>query len=380
MGTPYADERNFVVVYPEMEKPGSYEWGYDESDLEYFGEVIKRLTEEESSAEIVGAEVQSTHAEVWKRLTDLFRTFSPSPFSQEKMEDSSGETAREVREESDASRSASAFSSTVVPAFHVDRSKIFAVGHSAGATFSLFAGNNWSPQLFAKVAAVEGAVGHLPKWELGNAGVPTLLVWNHADPVLREYSPEGGEPGYLKLTVTTLRRHAKHPWVPLDVSISSSVHGDGARAEAGREEFPSSAERLRFPGVSPSSNGMRIARLSVAEDEKQDGAAEIHAKKVTASLSKLIRRTPLPTDASTPQAERIEYLPDPVSRNSSNATKDAPPVTLVSFTTDPGEHTWASRDWCTISATEEAVKFFLDLDDERAAEKEDLRQKGIGSI
>merc|ERR1712224_1179812 len=114
---------------------------------------------------------------------------------------------------------------------------------------SLYMGNNW-PGLFSKVAAVEGGfpVKHKNLWDMSKAGVPTLLVWNHADPVLSKFSPtKGDEYAYLKVTVSILRRHAKHPGVPL---------------------------RAR-------------------------------------SQSPLIQRTQLPTSESTPVADRIVYLADP---------------------------------------------------------------------
>ena len=37
-------------------------------------------------------------------------------------------------------------------------------------------------------------------------GKPTMVVWNHADPVLRDYAPGGIEMAYYNLTVDTLRR------------------------------------------------------------------------------------------------------------------------------------------------------------------------------
>lgn len=60
--------------------------------------------------------------------------------------------------------------------------------------------------VFKAAGAVESAVGNLDKWDMSRRGIPTMIVWNHADPVLEEYAPTGGEPAYYNLTIQTLRR------------------------------------------------------------------------------------------------------------------------------------------------------------------------------
>eukprot|EP00929_Paragymnodinium_shiwhaense_P008326 TRINITY_DN112278_c0_g1_i1.p1 TRINITY_DN112278_c0_g1~~TRINITY_DN112278_c0_g1_i1.p1 ORF type:complete len:288 (-),score=42.27 TRINITY_DN112278_c0_g1_i1:208-1071(-) len=88
--------------------------------------------------------------------------------------------------------------------FMLDASRAFVCGHSAGATMSLFLQNE--ADTFRAAGAVEGAVGHLQAWHMERTGKPTMLVWNHGDPVLAEYAPPGGEPAYYNQTVSTLRR------------------------------------------------------------------------------------------------------------------------------------------------------------------------------
>lgn len=102
----------------------------------------------------------------------------------------------------------------------LDKSQVFLCGHSAGGTMALFLQNEMDA--FRKAAAVEAAVGHLPLWDMSRQGIPTMVVWNHADPVLEEYAPEGGEPAYYNLTISTLRRHGS-----LQPSTSKSLPTSG---------------------------------------------------------------------------------------------------------------------------------------------------------
>lgn len=76
--------------------------------------------------------------------------------------------------------------------------QVFAVGHSAGGSMALFLQNHL-PDVFRGVAAVEAG---LPTQESTGNGRPTMLVWNHNDPVLAEY---GGERLYED-TLSFLRR------------------------------------------------------------------------------------------------------------------------------------------------------------------------------
>ncbi|CAD7971714.1 unnamed protein product [Amoebophrya sp. A25] len=357
-----ADKYNFVIVYPEMKRPGADEWGYDESDAEYLAKVIDAMggrdVVEEATSGVTDLAIEDEERESTSSGRSERESSSSGRSIPSRRVVSGAAPSAASNEQADAgAHLASVEKKTPSSQFRVDPSKVFAVGHSAGATYSLFAGNSLGrsqkiksknkktsgsdavqaegvggdeerdtrsrKNLFAKVAAVEGAVGRLEKWDMESRGVPTLLVWNHADPVLKEYSPEGGEPVYLRLTVSTLRRHAEHPWIPLA--------GGGNRS--------------------------------------------------------LLRKTQLPTDSSTPEAERIEYLADPrpssqsklsggnsktngVDENAAGgaaAADDAPPLTLVAFRTEPGRHTWASRDWCTVSASDEVVRFFFDLEEQESS-------------
>lgn len=92
------------------------------------------------------------------------------------------------------------------PDFGADASRLFICGHSAGGSMTLYLQNELD--VFAAVGVVEAAVGHLNLWNFKKRGVRTMIVWNHADPVLndKDYTPPGGETAYLDLTVSTLRR------------------------------------------------------------------------------------------------------------------------------------------------------------------------------
>eukprot|EP00931_Biecheleriopsis_adriatica_P110305 TRINITY_DN84551_c0_g1_i1.p1 TRINITY_DN84551_c0_g1~~TRINITY_DN84551_c0_g1_i1.p1 ORF type:complete len:293 (+),score=46.37 TRINITY_DN84551_c0_g1_i1:42-881(+) len=89
--------------------------------------------------------------------------------------------------------------------FSLDPARVYICGHSAGGTMSLFLQNE--VELFSAAGAVEAAVGHLHDWDMSKPGHRTMVVWNHADPVLEQFAPPGGEPAYHNLTVSTLRRH-----------------------------------------------------------------------------------------------------------------------------------------------------------------------------
>jgi poly(3-hydroxybutyrate) depolymerase len=82
--------------------------------------------------------------------------------------------------------------------------KFFVCGHSAGGTMSLFLQNE--VDLFAAAGTVEAAVGHLQLWDMSKSGHRTMVVWNHADPVLTYFAPGKIEKAYLDLTINTLRR------------------------------------------------------------------------------------------------------------------------------------------------------------------------------
>mmetsp|Transcript_7335 Transcript_7335/g.22980 ORF Transcript_7335/g.22980 Transcript_7335/m.22980 type:complete len:295 (-) Transcript_7335:214-1098(-) len=85
--------------------------------------------------------------------------------------------------------------------FDLDPEMVFVCGHSAGGTMALFLQNE--VDLFRAAAAVEAGVGHLHEWSMNRTGRRTMLIWNHADPVLAEY---GGEELYRQ-TIATVRRN-----------------------------------------------------------------------------------------------------------------------------------------------------------------------------
>jgi len=83
--------------------------------------------------------------------------------------------------------------------YYVARDQVFAVGHSSGGSMALFLQNHL-PDVFRGVASVEAGLPANQVWT-GN-GRPTMVVWNHNDPVLAEY---GGEQLYND-TLSMLRR------------------------------------------------------------------------------------------------------------------------------------------------------------------------------
>mmetsp|Transcript_120524 Transcript_120524/g.336274 ORF Transcript_120524/g.336274 Transcript_120524/m.336274 type:complete len:433 (-) Transcript_120524:152-1450(-) len=90
--------------------------------------------------------------------------------------------------------------------YAIRRNEVYVCGHSNGGTMALFLQNNLQ-DLFQAAAAVEAGVGHLEEWQNESLGRPTMVVWNHDDPVLHEF---GGEALYQK-TIAKLRRHDPVP-------------------------------------------------------------------------------------------------------------------------------------------------------------------------
>lgn len=200
-----ADLHGFLVVYPEMSKPFSDDWGYTEG-IPYFSKLASRLQESD---------------------------------------------------------------------FGLDPARLFVCGHSAGGSMVTFLQNEMD--IFAAAGVVEAAVGHLYDWDLSKRGNRTMVIWNHADPVLEEYAPEGGEPAYYNLTLNTLRRGAS---------------------------------------VEPTS------------------------------------RKPLALSDTVTQAEILMFEEEDA----------APEVQILSWTSNPGRHTWADKSWTgTVDASEQLVAFFLRL-------------------
>jgi poly(3-hydroxybutyrate) depolymerase len=98
--------------------------------------------------------------------------------------------------------------------FSLERSEVYVCGHSAGGSMAIFLQNSL-PNVFRGAAAVEAGIGGEKWWNEESSGRPTMLVWNHNDPVLREY---GGE-ALLNKTLSKLRRHAS----PTDQQPSFSM-------------------------------------------------------------------------------------------------------------------------------------------------------------
>ncbi|CAK0889082.1 unnamed protein product [Prorocentrum cordatum] len=87
--------------------------------------------------------------------------------------------------------------------FPLEEGEVYVCGHSAGGSMSIFLQNRL-PGVFRGAAAVEAGIGGEEWWDEESPGRPTMLVWNHNDPVLREY---GGE-SLLNRTLSKLSRHA----------------------------------------------------------------------------------------------------------------------------------------------------------------------------
>eukprot|EP00746_Dinoflagellata_sp_MGD_P144024 gnl/MRDRNA2_/MRDRNA2_76789_c1_seq2.p1 gnl/MRDRNA2_/MRDRNA2_76789_c1~~gnl/MRDRNA2_/MRDRNA2_76789_c1_seq2.p1 ORF type:complete len:560 (-),score=74.15 gnl/MRDRNA2_/MRDRNA2_76789_c1_seq2:233-1687(-) len=105
--------------------------------------------------------------------------------------------------------------------YGLDETQVFACGHSAGGTFALFLQNELD--IFRACAAVSSAVGRLHLWNMSKRGHPAMIIWNHADPILEQYSPAGGEPAYYNLTVSTLRRHGSKLFVSWPLPTSKRI-------------------------------------------------------------------------------------------------------------------------------------------------------------
>lgn len=87
--------------------------------------------------------------------------------------------------------------------FAMDGSRAFVCGHSAGGTMSLFLQNEMD--IFQAAASIEAAPEPW-KWHLNRTGHRSMIIYNHADPVLREFAPQKSLPKLLNFSVATLRR------------------------------------------------------------------------------------------------------------------------------------------------------------------------------
>eukprot|EP00746_Dinoflagellata_sp_MGD_P067531 gnl/MRDRNA2_/MRDRNA2_278783_c0_seq1.p1 gnl/MRDRNA2_/MRDRNA2_278783_c0~~gnl/MRDRNA2_/MRDRNA2_278783_c0_seq1.p1 ORF type:complete len:234 (+),score=39.40 gnl/MRDRNA2_/MRDRNA2_278783_c0_seq1:61-702(+) len=77
--------------------------------------------------------------------------------------------------------------------------------------------------LFSAAGAVEAAPGDLLHWDMAKPGHPTMIIWNHADPVLQEYAPEGQEALYYNMTISTLRRHGSKMFTLEPLPTSNTI-------------------------------------------------------------------------------------------------------------------------------------------------------------
>jgi len=89
------------------------------------------------------------------------------------------------------------------------RDEVYVCGHSNGGTMSIYLQNNL-PDVFSGAGAVEAGAGlarngagAVEAYDNASFGSPTIVVWNHNDPVLNEY---GGEQLFNQ-TLEKLRRH-----------------------------------------------------------------------------------------------------------------------------------------------------------------------------
>lgn len=131
-----ADTRGFLVVYPEMQTPEGWEWGFHD-DIPYFSALANRLQEAD---------------------------------------------------------------------FRVPRDKIFICGHSSGGGMVTFLQREMDD--FEAAGVVEGTVERCQEWHEDRHGKRTMVIWNHADPMLTTNTPDGDEKSYYYHTVHCLRRDA----------------------------------------------------------------------------------------------------------------------------------------------------------------------------
>lgn len=114
--------------------------------------------------------------------------------------------------------------------YRLDAGRLFVCGHSAGGSFALFLQNEIG--LFSAAAAVEAGVGYLEDWDLSKQGKRTMLIWNHADPVLTAFAPTivaGGEPALFNLTISTLRRHGSLKFALYSMPTSETIVAASSR-------------------------------------------------------------------------------------------------------------------------------------------------------
>ena len=132
--------------------------------------------------------------------------------------------------------------------FGVPADKIFVCGHSAGGTMVTLLQNEMDE--FAAAGVVEAAVGHLSNWTMARRGKPTMVVWNHADPVLKEYAPGAA----ARETVILM--------TPLSVPVEKPNKGRG-----GGQQSDSLADG--YPG------GVEMAYYNLTIDTLRRGASTV---------------------------------------------------------------------------------------------------------
>jgi len=80
----------------------------------------------------------------------------------------------------------------------------FVSGHSAGGSMSYFLQNEMPH--FEAAGIVEAGADPNSEWDLTKVGLRTIIVWNHADPVLTQYAPGRKEMAYYNQTLKALHR------------------------------------------------------------------------------------------------------------------------------------------------------------------------------
>merc|ERR1711933_581627 len=106
--------------------------------------------------------------------------------------------------------------------FLLNREEVYVCGHSSGGTMALYLQNNLH-DLFRGAASVEAGAGHQWLWNERNTGRPTMIIWNHNDPVLN------GWDSLLADTIKLLRRHDTTGSGPSFVTEVSLENHSGVR-------------------------------------------------------------------------------------------------------------------------------------------------------
>jgi len=180
----------------------------------------------------------------------------------------------------------------------LDGSQAFVCGFSAGGSMALFLQNE--VDTFQAAASVETGPGYLNTWHMSNLGHRSMIVWNHADPELA---------GCFNM-------------MP---SWPACRNGAGAGPEGSEvANWEATIATLRRHGSQQPSATKRLPLFG------QSALAELKYGK-------------------TLFAELVEFRQD-----------TAPELRIVSWRSDPGQHSWASSSNNGFDATELVMNFFLE--------------------